>query len=288
MARDRYRELDQRGGIVGYPTYQAPQPPPRPGTVSLSSYLLWVTAAVSLLSGVLTLANVGTLTDVYSDLYEGTPGEGTESILVGASVFAVVLNILFAGGLVILSIFNNRGRNGARITTWVLGGLMLCCGGLGLASAGLTSSMNLDSGAGPSQEEIQQRLSDALPSWYEPLSLILTVISLLTILAAVILLALPASNAFFRKPAAAGFDPSLPYPAYPGQQSPYPQYPGAPPQPGAPPYPQSGPPAQPQSGPPAYPPSGPPAPPPSPSSDPWGRPEGDGEQNPPADPTSQR
>ena len=44
-------------------------------------------------------------------------------------------------------------RNGARITTWVLGGISLCCSGFGLAGTALTSSMNLDSagtGGGPS------------------------------------------------------------------------------------------------------------------------------------------
>ena len=304
------------------PTYPA-QPPSRPSTVSISSYLLWTAAAVAVIGGILTLVNVGKLTDAYRDLYEGTPAAGTETIVVGASVAGVVVNILFAAGFVILSIFNNRGRNGARITTWVLGGLMLCCSGFGLAGTALTSSMNLDSSGGPSQEEIQSRLDAALPSWYEPLTVILSVITLLCILGAVILLALPRSNAFFRKPAAAGFDPSLPYPAYPGQQQPQypgqqpqypgqqpqypgqqpqypgqqPQYPGQQPQypgqqpPPYPGYPQSGPPAQPQSGPPAYPQSGPPAPqqqpPTPPSSDPWGRPE-DGEQKPPSDPTSRQ
>ena len=203
---------------MAYPTYPAPQAPQRPGTVSTSSYLLWVTAAISLISGILTLATIGKTSQVYSDLYRGTAAEGTESIVVGASVFGVVLNILFAGGLVVLSIFNNRGRRGARITTWVIGGLMFCCSGSGLAGTAITSSINLDSGTGPSPSEVQARLSEVLPSWYEPLSVVLTVISLLSILGAVILLALPTSNAFFRKPAAAGFDPSLPYPSYPGQQ----------------------------------------------------------------------
>jgi hypothetical protein len=286
---------------VANPTYSAPpphQPQARPGTVTLSSYLLWAAAAVSLIGGILTLTTVGKMSEALSDLFAGGSAAGTESIIVGAAVAGVVVNILVAAGFVILSIFNNRGRNGARITTWVLGGLMLCCSGFGLAGTALTSGMNTGSAGGPSQEEIDSRLDAVLPSWYEPLSMILTVITLLSILGAVILLALPASNAFFRKPAAGGFDPSLPYPAYPGQQ---PQYPGQQPsgqpqyptypttqQPGQSPYPQSGPPGAQSGPPPAYPQSGPPAqqpPQPPPSSDPWGRPEG--EQKPPSDPTSQ-
>ena len=114
----------------------------------------------------------------YGDLYEGTAAEGTEGIIVGASVVGAVINLLFAAGLAILGIFNNRGRNGARITTWVLGGISLCCSGFGLAGTALTSSMNFDSStsganAGPSSAEVEAALNRALPSWYEPLSTVL-------------------------------------------------------------------------------------------------------------------
>ena len=286
---------------MSYPTYPAaPAQPPRPTTVTVSTYLLWVTAAMSLISGALTVSMVGRMTDVYRELYAGTAAEGTEGFIVGFSVFAVVLNLLFAAGLAILGIFNNRGRNGARITTWVLGGISLCCSGFGLAGTALTSSMNLDSSTtgantGPSSSEVQAALDRVLPSWYEPLSMVLTVISLLAILGAVILLALPASNAFFRKPAP-GWDPAQQFP-YPGQ-SPYPSYPqpgqqGQPPyqpQPGQPPYqPQYPPPGQspyPGQTPPPGQPSGPPAPGSTPPTDPWGRPAED-DKRPPSDPTSQ-
>jgi hypothetical protein len=282
---------------VGYSTYPAaPAQPPRPATVTVSTYLLWLTAALSLLSGVLTVSLVGKMADVYGDLYEGTAAEGTEGLIVGASVFVVVLGLLFAAGLAVLGIFNNRGRNGARITTWVLGGISLCCSGFGLAGTALSSSMNFDSSTtgantGPSSAEVEAALNRAMPSWYEPLSTVLTVISLLAILGAVILLALPASNAFFRKPQPA-WDPNQQFP-YPGQPG-YPPVPGQgqPYQPGQQPYPESpsGPPAGPPSAPPAGPPSAPPAGPPSapPASgptDPWGRPSAD-DKRPPSDPTS--
>ena len=50
----------------------------------------------------------------------------------------------------------------------------------------------LYAGAGnvPSNTEVQDAINGALPSWYEPLSTVLTVISLLAILGAVILLAI--------------------------------------------------------------------------------------------------
>jgi hypothetical protein len=303
---------------VAYPNNPvAPSTPPRPTTVTVSSYLLWVTAAIALISAVLSLSVVGRMTDVYRDVYAGTDAEGTEAVIVGFSVVIVVISILIAAGLVILSIFNNRGRNGARVTTWVIGGIFLCCSGSGLLLASASSSLTGNTGStagGPSPTEVEDRLNEVLPSWYNPLSNTLGVISLLALLGALILLALPASNAFFRKPAAAGWDPSMPYP-YPSSGQPqYPppgqaQYPPGQPQypPGQPQYPPSGQPGYPPSDQPPYPPSGQPSYPPdqpspappdqpspappdqpppgshaAPPDDPWGRP--GGEDRPPSDP----
>ncbi len=117
---------------------QPPAPRTRPAVVTVSSYLLYVAAAVSLISAVLSLTQLGTITRVYRDAYAGTSGEGAEAVVVATSVIGVVFNILFAVGLVILAVFNNRGRQGARITTWVVGGLSLCCSGLGVAGTALT------------------------------------------------------------------------------------------------------------------------------------------------------
>ena len=252
-----------------------PAPPARPTVVTVSSYLLYLSAAASIISALLSLATIGTMRRVYGDAYADTAGAGTESIIVAVSVVAVVINILFAAGLAILAIYNNRGRQPARITTWVLGGFFLCCNGFGLLGNAATSGMNLDAGntSGPSASEVESRLSDEMPAWFTPITTLLTVVIVLALLAAVILLALPAANAYFRKPQVA-WDPLNPYPGYPGQpqvypgypsQSPYPTYPGQPAQPypaqpypgqtgqpypgqgypgqaGQPPYPQSPPP----------------------------------------------
>jgi hypothetical protein len=273
--------------------YAQPAPRTRPTAVTVSSYLLYVTAAVSLISAVLSLSQLGTITDVYRDAYAGTSGEGAEALIVATSVIGVVFNILFAAGLAILAVFNNRGRQGARITTWVVGGISLCCSGIGVAGTALTSSMNFDTGNGPSATQVEQRLADALPSWYTPTTVVLSVVSLLSILGAIILLALPASNAYFR-PAQPAWDPSMPYP-YPGQ-APYPgqvQYPGQ--YTGQPQYPAQYPPPYPEQ---PYPPPQPgwSAPPPNrgdqpphtgsvPPTDPWSPPDGEKrDDRPPADP----
>ncbi|GAB1688253.1 hypothetical protein [Krasilnikovia sp. M28-CT-15] len=229
---------------MAVPMYpQAPAPKTRPALVTISSYLLYATAALSLIGAVIGLSSAGTMSEVYREAYRGTAAEGTETVAVVASVIGIVVNVLFAAGLAVLAIFNGRGRNGSRITTWVLGGIALCCSGVGLAGTAVSSSLNVDTGGGstgPSARELERRLNEALPSWYAPVTTILSVLMLLTLLGALVLLALPASNAYFRA-AQPAWDPSQPYPAYPG-------YPGAqPPYPGQQPY-SAQPPGQPFPG----------------------------------------
>jgi hypothetical protein len=180
----------------------APGARPRPATVSTSSYLLFGVAALMLLEAVLSLSVIGRTLDVAREVYAGTTAEGTEGVIVGVSVIGTIVNVIVAAGLVILALLNNRGRNAARITTWVVGGISLCCGGVGLAGSALTNSFTMQSpNAGtPDPAEFERRLNAALPSWFGPVTTLLGVLILLASLAALILLALPASNDYFRKP----------------------------------------------------------------------------------------
>jgi hypothetical protein len=229
----------------------------RPGSVTISSYLLYLYAALGLIGVIIGLSVIGTTSDVYREAYEGTSAEGTEAFVTVTSVIVAVVGLLFAVAFVVLAIFNNRGKNASRIVTWVLGGISLCCSGVSLAGSAFTNSMNFDTGESdvPDASEVQRRVEDALPGWYTPVSITIAVISLLALLVALILLALPPSNEFFRKPAPA-WEPPVPggaYPAYPPAT--------AAPSPGAPPAPGTGyPPAPPATAPPAAPP--PAAPPP--------------------------
>ncbi|WBC10958.1 hypothetical protein [Micromonospora sp. WMMA1947] len=237
----------------------APGTPPRtrPGVVTLSSWLLILVAAIQVVNLIVALAVVGKIRDVLTDAYAGTSAEGAADIAYAFSLITAVVSLLIAAGLVVLALLNNRGKNGSRITTWVLGGILFCCTGGGLLT-GLTGGMTgsgTTSGDMPSAEEIQRRLDDALPSWYTPVNLLLGLIALLALLAALILLALPKANEFFRKPKA-GWEPPVPggaYPAYPGQSG-DPAYPSYPPAPGTPPSTPGG---QPPSAPGGQPPSAP-------------------------------
>jgi hypothetical protein len=230
----------------------APAAQVRPRSVTISSYLLFLVAGLLVIVAIISLSTLGTVADVYRDAYQGTEAKGLESIVVGAGAAGTIVQLLLAAGFVILGLLNNRGRNVSRIVTWVVGGIGVCCTGLGLAGTGLANQMNAQPTTGnlPDPGEVQRRLEDALPSWYQPVSTTLTVLALLALLGALILLALPASNEFFRKPQPAWEPPvpGYPGPTYPG--STYPGYPATPPL-SNPPGPPSNPPGPPSNPPPA-------------------------------------
>ncbi|RAO54261.1 Non-specific serine/threonine protein kinase [Micromonospora saelicesensis] len=229
----------------------------RPSIVSISSYLLFLFLALQVISLIITLSTFGKTRDALRAAYADSNTDGDQV----ADVFAVVgiggsiVLLLLAVVLGVLALFNNQGRNGARITTWIVGGIMVCCVGGGLLSnaAGGFNTGGGNTSDGPSPEEIQRRLEEALPSWVTPVSLLLGVLSLIALIAALVLLALPKANPFFRKQTAA-WEPPTPGASYPGNPQ-APGQPGYPQAPGQPGYPQaSSEPGYPSSGEPSYPP----------------------------------
>ncbi|MFV2102529.1 hypothetical protein [Micromonospora sp. LOL_024] len=205
----------------------------RPGVVTISTYLLLLFAICQLISMVISLATIGTVREVMEEAYEGSTVEGAENVAgltvalgVGSAIFLLAVSFALFG----LGLLNLRGKNGSRIATWIVGGILFCCVGLSLLSgvAGGFSAPGGTSGDMPSGEEIQRQLEEALPGWVTPVSILLGVISLISLLVALILLALPKANEFFRKPTAQ-WEPPAPGGTYPGQ----PGYPAAPGHPGA-------------------------------------------------------
>jgi hypothetical protein len=198
-------------------SYPMPGQPPsdtprtRPGTVTASSWLLFLVAAIYVISFVAVVSTMGTVMDVYRNAYAGTEMEGTEGIAVATTVGSSVLFLLIAAGLVVLGLLNNRGKNPARVVTWVVGGLALCCNGAGLALQGIMTSLPTPEDVeGPDPMEVQRQVEAALPDWYMAFSLASQVVTILALIVALILLALPPSNEFFRKPPPAYQPP--PYP----------------------------------------------------------------------------
>src|SRR5690606_35603073 len=140
-----------------------------------------------------------------------------------------------------------------------------CCGVFSLMGAAfgfLTGTFTEPPDA--TAQEFELIWEESLPVWYQPVNIGAPLVGVLALLGAMVLLALPASNEFYRKPARAAAPP-YPPPYQPGYPPPGP--PGIPAQ-GAPPPgipPQGPPPGIPPQGPqPGMPPPGvpPQAPPP--------------------------
>lgn len=200
--------------IAAPPPPPSPEPAPRvrPTTVTVADLLLVLVAIVGAIGAVLTFTTIGTVSDVMAEAYQGTELEGTEGQQVIGSIVTGVIGLLFSIGFVVLAVLNNQGKNVARIVTWAIGGISLCCSGVGLGLTALVGSIQVDSQDAPDPAEVQERINDALPSWYQGVSLSLTIISILALIVALLLLALRPSNEFFRKPEQP-FEP--PTPNYP-------------------------------------------------------------------------
>ena len=197
--------------------------------MTVSSYLLFLVGGIQLISAILAFAHIGDMRRVYDDAFsEVEGGDAVAGVTGGIIVGATVFSLLVGAGLVVLAIFNNRGKNASRIVTWVVGGIFLCCGGSGLAgqAGGGFNFGGAQEPNVPTNDELQQMLSDVLPSWYQPVTILLGVIGILSLLVALILLALPPSNEFFRK-RAPQWQPEVA--GQPGGYQAYPAYPTTPP-----------------------------------------------------------
>jgi hypothetical protein len=163
----------------------------------------------------------------------------------------LVLHIVAVSVFVGLAIPVSRGRNGARIALTVVAGLSsLCCGGL-VALVAFAPEPAQQSAFEAELSGLEQTTS---PAWSDIAAVISGVFVGVVPLVVLILLFVPPSNTFFRKPAPTDSFGGYGYPQYG-----YYWYPGsaAPPPPGPQP-PGPPPPGPPPPGPPAVPP-GPPA-----------------------------
>jgi Ni/Fe-hydrogenase subunit HybB-like protein len=187
----------------------------RPGVVTVACWLLYLAAVCQVLTAVITLSQLGATRQAYKKIFAGTSMEGAEATLVAITAATTVgVGLIFAIGYIVLAILDGRGKNPARIVTWVVAGLSICCSGSGLVSNAVGFSSfggNARNGA-PTSQQIQQALKDALPGWYQPLLTTVGIVSIAALVTAVILLALPLANDFFRKPKQPVWEPPVPPP----------------------------------------------------------------------------
>jgi hypothetical protein len=225
----------------------------RPAAVTVASYLLVLVAVLIVVSALITVATLGSYSDAIRNAVAAQGVADAARIadqITGffrvAAVIGLVVNLLLAGGFVALALLDLRGKNPARIVTWVLAGLGVLCLGCSTASSAsgaFTGGFTSNSANGVNASEVQRQIRESIPSWLTPLETTLAVVNLLALIVVIILLALPASNAFFRPAEPVGPEPGYPaYPGYPPAGSPPPPpYGTEPPHGGQPP--SSGPPS---------------------------------------------
>jgi divalent metal cation (Fe/Co/Zn/Cd) transporter len=175
----------------------------RPGAVTTATVLQILTVVFAIITVVLSLKYNHTVEQAVRDelIKQGaTPKDAdTGSASAVGSGIGTAIGLAIPVFYAILGFLNLGGRNWSRIVTWVLSGLTLACSVLGLGATALLSNMG---GGGNSKIDVAKAVKagmDAVPGWYSAYQLVSSIISIVIALAVIILLALPASNAFFRK-----------------------------------------------------------------------------------------
>ena len=194
----------------------APSAPVRPVQVTAAVWCLFVLAGTQILSVVVAIFTMGPTLDATRDYVEGTRDGDTiiASVQIGSYV-SVALGLAFAVGLAVLAVFVNRGNQPARIISWVVLGLLMCCNGfgiLGAAAGGLLGGAG--GGSDIDQEELARRIEDAVPGWTTPVNYLLLFVGIVASTAGIILLALPKANEYFRRPQQI-WEPPVPGAYYP-------------------------------------------------------------------------
>ncbi len=154
--------------------------PDRPSTVTLAAGLMILQVVLSLVSMVILLANQDVLKAVtqraLEDSKQPAGADAVDAAMTFTMISIVAATVVLVVAFAVLVPLLLRGNNVARIVTWVVTGILLCCTGLGFTQGG----------------------GDAAPGWYTTMSLVMNVVGVLIYLGIIVLLLLPPSNAFFR------------------------------------------------------------------------------------------
>ncbi|MFF5231118.1 hypothetical protein [Dactylosporangium sp. NPDC000521] len=222
----------------------------RPSTVNLAVYLLYAAAGIELINTILSLVYAGALADGMEKANAGIPNQNAGIGAGTSSAVSAIFGILIIVVLVLLAVFIGKGKQIARILTWVFGGIVACCslGGFAFTLAGETlwEQARKQEPNRPTWDRYNELLYSEVPGWFQPVTTVLGILLILAILAVIVLLALPASHPYFRK-------------VEPQWEPPVPGAGGDPGYPGGYPPPADGPPHQPPpaDGPPHQPPPAP-------------------------------
>lgn len=194
-------------------TYLVPTPDitsvRRPKAVTAAVALLMLTVAALIVDAVALIAGAGQYPARVREAIERSDvdsraADAIEPFSRAISIAAIVITLLAATVVLVLAMLVARGSFAARVVTWVAIGFALLCNvcGIGSAGAGFSGILYVTAYSQDSSgmHTFAQRLPAGYPDWYQPLSLGLAIVCFAALATACVLLALPAANAYFRKP----------------------------------------------------------------------------------------
>ncbi|WP_155830310.1 hypothetical protein [Glycomyces tenuis] len=202
-----------------------PSPPmekqPRPGAVTFAVVLQLLLAAAMAATAVLTMLYGADAQEAY-EAELNAQGVDVDTLPAGSTSFGGGSNLVFPIVviviLVVLALLNAAGNRVGRILTWVFQPLVLICGGFVFASAlfgeqltqwafdnsGDETLESLDAG------QLLEAAYNAYPGWSVVVDWATVLLTTLGSLLVIILLAVPAANAYFRKEAPPTYIPGAP------------------------------------------------------------------------------
>ncbi|QSB06837.1 hypothetical protein [Natronoglycomyces albus] len=183
-------------------------PKTRPGTVLVASVIQILTGVLLIINQLIAqMFSQDAVAALHSELErqlgsnytQANRDEINQSFDMGAT--DLIVPLILAAGLIVLGLLNLRGARPARIVSWVIQPLVMICGALLLVAtlAMETVMETMVEGTGVDGGAILNAYTDAMPGIYLPLNYIALTLASLGSLLVIILLALPASNQFFRK-----------------------------------------------------------------------------------------
>lgn len=135
-----YANAPQSGGYGNAPQYSGGygQPPapagPPPAEVVRATLLMFASAALGLLSLIISFADANGLKDSIRRSDPNLTQSQVDSAYAVSLAIAIIIGLVFAAAYVLLAIQVRKGKNWARIVTLVLAGISILFGLLGLGS----------------------------------------------------------------------------------------------------------------------------------------------------------
>jgi hypothetical protein len=182
-----------------------PDPRPRPGVVAAAGMLLYGAAGLIVAQVIVSASILNRELTATREAFQNLDhGSSVISITRATSIASLVINVIFA-------YYNLRGRQGIRIATWVVGGLAVLCYGCGTLGSSVGTKLSTGADQDPQIKAATQHVADSLPNWATTAGTVVDGLLFICLLLVIVLLAVPASNAYFRKPE----PPALSYPSFP-------------------------------------------------------------------------